>query len=514
MKKLTFILIIVCAYVQIAFAQVILPQQEINREIEKYAETILADWKIPGMSVAITKDNQVVFAKGFGVKDMNKSDKADENTLYQIGSVSKSFTAAVMASLVDEGLISWEDTVKNFLPDFQMYDKWVEQNLLVKDMMTHKTGLRGQVGTYIPNLGYSRDDIYKMLPLIKPAHSFRNVYAYNNITFIIASKLIEKLTGKSWEENVFERIFNPLGMTSSTLNGEGFIKATQDGLATTPHSFWFEKDSINLWPLYGEEQAPHWLTVIGPAGSVVSSAADMSKWAMFHLNKGKVGDEQIISEKNMNFLHRGITITSQDSSRTTLYGHCWFVEQNSKYRLYFHTGTTWGSTALCFFLPELNLGGIILVNSEAPADPRYSLMRRVIDLYYGFPERDYNAEYLAKFYENSRKSEEKESQKEKPEVLPAPPFKALSGHYTKDELFGDATIELKGKELYITIGKYGWKHKMKHDNGNKFSFESDGHTFPITFVLNEKGDQAISFEVDFNYDENFGPWVRSDKKRK
>ncbi len=139
-----------------------------------------------------------------------------------------------MASLVDEGLVKWDDTVKNILPDLRLYDKWVENNLQVKDIMTHRMGLRGQMGTYIPNMGYSRDDVYKMMELMKPKYSFRGSYEYNNITFIIAEKIIEKLTGKSWEENVNERIFKRLGMSNSTLNKEGFLAA---GDVAVPHEF-------------------------------------------------------------------------------------------------------------------------------------------------------------------------------------------------------------------------------------------------------------------------------------
>jgi len=220
----------------------------------------------------------------------------------------------------------------------------------------------------------------------------------------------------------------------------------------------------------------------------------------------------VISKKNMDYLHTGITITSQDSARITLYGHCWFVEQNSKYRLYFHTGTTWGQTALCFFMPELNLGGMILVNSEASASPRYAIMRRLIDMFKGFPEKDYNAEYLADFYKSSRESAEKSQNREKAEQKSAPEYKSIIGKYEKDELFGNAEVTLESGDLYITIGKYGWKHKMSHKNGNTFTFWSDGHEFPITFEMDEKGDKAISFEVDFNYDENFGPWTRAEKR--
>ncbi len=615
---------------------------QILRQIEDYALKVKSDWSIPGMAMSIVKDGKLIYAKGFGVKDLGKPSNmpeniVDQNTVFQIGSVSKSFTAAVMATLVDEGKIKWEDTVKNILPDFRMYDKWVEQNLQVKDIMTHHTGIRGQMGTYIPNMGYGREDVYKMMKLMKPTYSFRGSYEYNNITFIIAQRIIEKLTGKSWEDNVRERIFAQVGMSSSSVNEDGFKssadvavphesyyqmkKAYADELSKdivkvgdkfvlkskvldslTLHSKTFlpQVDSTAINPIYGEEQALHWLTVIGPAGSVNSTVVDLAKYAQFHLNNGKVPAggftisqtenwisspqfKDVISRKNMNYLHRGQTITSQDSSRTTLYGQCWFIEQNNRYRLYFHTGTTWGFTALVAFVPELNLGMAILVNCEAESSPRYAIMRRIIDLYLQKDKkepasenseicdnkseepgncgvktikmRDYEAEYIGEYAQSGRESavkaaERKASAKEKsknePEVI-TPEFSKLTGVYDKGELFGKAQITLENDTLYITVGPLGWKHKLIHKSGTKFSFRSDGHEFPVTFMYKEKklshkkkiavseadkflqdstakkasepkpsakelkNRKIVGLDIDFGYGENFGVWKKVKK---
>ncbi len=543
------------------------------RQIEDYLLKVKNDWKIPGMAMSIVKDGKLIYAKGFGSKDLIKGDGAvDENTVFQIGSVSKSFTAAVMASLVDEGLVKWDDTVKNILPDLRLYDKWVENNLQVKDIMTHRMGLRGQMGTYIPNMGYSRDDVYKMMELMKPKYSFRGSYEYNNITFIIAEKIIEKLTGKSWEENVNERIFKRLGMSNSTLNKEGFLAA---GDVAVPHEFDYrlkkgisedlrkfaslnpagtikdsltmkkralltDIDSVAVAPLYGEEQALHWLTVIGPAGSVCSSVTDLAKYAQFHLDNGSVDSAgkriQVISRKNMDYIHRGLTITSQDSARTTLYGQCWFVEQNNRYRLWFHTGTTWGFTALVAFVPELKLGMAILVNSEAPSSPRYAIMRRLIDLYLPVKGelRDYNAEYISEWAQSGRESAMSsiagKRAPEKAVKTEADPLEKrvvpemLTGIYDKDPLFGRAIITLENGDLYITAGPQGWKHKLTRKSGLNYTFSSDGHTFPVKFIIKERKKKAEdpekvklskikikALDIDFGYDENFGAWNRVKK---
>ncbi|PKO99059.1 MAG: hypothetical protein CVU13_08000 [Bacteroidetes bacterium HGW-Bacteroidetes-8] len=555
-----------------------------------YAKEVQKLWQIPGMAISIVKDGKMIWSGGLGVKEMcascgdssgktcgdnsgkscgkncgdscgdscgEKSTKqVDANTLFQIGSVSKSFTAAVMASLVDEGKVKWEDTVKNILPDFKMYDKWVESNLQVKDIMTHHSGLQGQLGTYIPNMGYGREDIWNMLPLLKPKYSLRGSYEYNNITFIIASKIIEKLTGKSWEDNVRERIFNPLGMTSSRVVGEEF-KAAQN--VSTPHEFVYKKgralsdttwvDSVAVNPLYGDEQALHWLTVVGPAGSISSTANDMAKYTLFHLNKGFADGKQVISKEQANYLRKGHTITSQDSSRITLYGHCWFIEQNSRYRVIFHTGTTWGFTTLCAYFPEMDLGITILVNSEAPAFPRYAIMRRLIDLYKGFPDKDYNKLYYEEWLASARKGVRAADKKEAEVVKEASPdIKLLTGTYDKGALFGKAVVTLEkssgsdagnaakaqqapnsavdlkspvaqqgsksavdhnsAENLYITVGPMGWKSKLTHKNGNEFTFRMDGNEFKVKFVKDIKSGKFNGLDINFGYTENFGVWSK------
>lgn len=297
-------------------------------------------------------------------------------------------------------------------------------------------------------------------------------------------------------------ILDPLGMYNTSANGEPFAASPY---AAVPHDYGW-RDSIYSAPLLGEEQALHWLTVVGPAGSVNSTVPDMLKYVQFHLNKGTVGEREIITRKGMNYLHRGHTITSQDSSRTTLYAHCWFVEQNSKYRLWFHTGTTWGFTTLVAFVPELNLGMVFLVNSDAPANLRYSLMRRLIDMYRGEETlKDYSAEYLAEWIKSSSESREKAQKREaSAEKKSAPPVAALAGVYDKGELFGKAVVDIEGGDAYITVGPKGWRHKLVHRDGTEFTFRSDGHGFTVKFEL---GDNP-SLDIDFGGGENFGIWKK------
>ena len=492
----------------------VLPQEEIIANIERTIEQVRKDWKIPSIGVSLYKDGQILLSKGYGVKNLETGVPADEHTVYQIGSVSKSFTAAVIASLVDEGLLSWDDRVKSHLPDFEMYDPWVTENIQIKDLTSHRTGLRDDIGTYLGNLGYTRDDIYRMLRLMPPAYTFRGDYQYNNITFIPAAKIIEKVTGKSWEDNVRERIFEPLGMTETTLNGEGFAAALADGSAALPYAFERKGREMDIWPMIGDEQSLWWLTVVGPAGSICSTPTDLIKWAVFHLEDGKVGDRQVISKKQMDFLHRGVTITSQNADKTNLYGHCWFIEQTRKCRLYFHTGTTWGMTTMCCFIPEMDFAMTIQVNSEAPSEARHAILRRAVDLFLGYEDYDYNGDYLAEWYSNAEKKAEADEKAAAERVnLPAPAWSRIQGHYTgRHDVLGDIDVFIENGRLFIKMhNEKAWKRELKHVNGNVFNFRADGWGFDVTFLFDnpdEWGSLSKGLSITVGSGEDFANWDR------
>ena len=382
-----------------------------SARIAAYTGQVMDQWKIPGLSLAVVHGDTLVLSRGFGVKEKGKNDPVSESTLFHIGSMSKAFTAAVTASLVDEGLLSWDDTVRHLLPDFEWYDDSVEAVMQVHDLFTHSTGLVAQAGTYIPNLGYNRDDIYRMFRYIEPVYPFREKFAYNNITFIIAARIIESVTGKSWEDNIRERILVPLGMTSSVPGTDGYKAAGRS--ASTAHYFGYSRGSIYVTPLHGEERALHWVDVIGPAGGISSTAEDMIKWVRFHLDNGSVvrtvrpdtlwrssfptdssayveffpesgadnpgefrlypytDTVQVISRSQMEFLHTGAVNVSENKNSVKDYGYCWYIETNDRYRVIYHTGTTWGFTGVCGFVPELDLG-IALLSSTCICLPTHS----------------------------------------------------------------------------------------------------------------------------------------------
>jgi CubicO group peptidase (beta-lactamase class C family) len=252
-----------------------LAQNKNLKEIDEYATKAGQDWRVPGFAMAIVKDDSVIFAKGFGVRELGKSTPVDAHTLFAIASNSKAFTSAALAILVDEGKIKWDDPVTKYLPWFQLHDPYVTREMMVRDLLCHRSGLATFGGDLIwYNTTYDRNEVVRRIRYLKPASSFRSRYGYQNIMLIAAGLVIEAVTGKSWDDFIKERFFTPLGMTTSNTSITAF-KSTDN--VATPHN---EVD--------GKVNVIHYVNVdnIGAAGSINPCVAEMAQWLRLQLGRG------------------------------------------------------------------------------------------------------------------------------------------------------------------------------------------------------------------------------------
>ena len=194
--------------------------ENVFREFERQVERALRDFQVPGMAVAVVQEDRVVYSKGFGVKETGKREPVDPHTRFQVGSTSKAFTATLVASLVDEGKLGWKDRVVTHLPDFAMADPWVTKEFQVRDLMAQHSGMKPYAGDILAMIGYGRDDIVRSTAHIEPVTSFRSEFSYVNNLWVTAAAVVEAKTGKTWEQNLQERIFDPLGMGESSSAGK------------------------------------------------------------------------------------------------------------------------------------------------------------------------------------------------------------------------------------------------------------------------------------------------------
>src|SRR6185503_16090943 len=334
-------------------------------------------------SVAIVKDDKVVFAKGYGLRELGKTERVDENTLFAIASNSKAFTSAALAMLVDEGKVRWDDPVTKYLPNFQLYDPYVTRELTIRDLLSHRSGL----GTFSGDLlwyesQYSRDEILYRIRFLKPTSSFRSRFGYQNILFLAAGEVVAKVSGKSWDEFVKERFFEPLRMTRTVTLSNDLTKAEN---VATPHNEVNERIRVIR---YGN------VDNIGPAGGIKSSVADMAQWLRLQLGRGTYEAKKFFTSERSREMWTPQTVFSAISEQAekfkpsrhfNLYGLGWILSDYHGRLMVSHGGGLDGMTSQVAMLPEERLGVVVLTNSETPLSS--IIANKVIDEFLGVPER-------------------------------------------------------------------------------------------------------------------------------
>lgn len=371
MKKLLLITLFFLIPVQI-FAQIKL----MGKNIDDYITESMVRWKIPGMSVAVIENGKVTYLKGYGVKELGKQEKVDENTLFAVASNSKAFTGLSIAILESEGKLKLDDKVSAYIPDIKLYDDISTQLLTIKDVLTHRVGTGTFHGDFITwGTNYSDLVLIEKLRYIKPVFGFRSGYGYFNTGYTIAAEVLKRITGKNWAEYVQENILNPLEM-NRTLTSVSQLKNT-DNIAT-PHTFDYD---YNMVPI-------KWRNVdnLAAAAGLISSANDMAKWVSMQINMGMFNDKEIFSKKlilNTHIPYNIIPSPSHGTERITnrhfnTYGLGWGIA-DYKGELYIeHSGGYDGMLSRTAFLPDKKFGLVILTNNDQN-DAITTLMYQLFD---------------------------------------------------------------------------------------------------------------------------------------
>jgi CubicO group peptidase (beta-lactamase class C family) len=460
--------------------------KKILTNFENYAQQAQKDWQVPGMAIAIVAHDKVVFAKGFGVKKVGGHAKVDTHTIFQIGSTSKAFTATLVGLLVDEHKFAWHDRVVDLFPQFQMYDPWVTRQFQVADLMAQHSGLPPYAGDSQAFLGFDRAHIIHSLRYLKPVSSFRSQFAYQNGLFLVAAALVEKYTGKSWEDNLQTRIFKPLGMTSTTTGLQAFQQARD---VTCLHIKNHGKVEVlpAAWPYH------HWVYTYGPAGGINSNVLDMAKWLRLQLDHGKFNGQQLISRANLDFIQTPKTIIGTTPGKLVYYCEGWIYQPFRPHPLVWHNGGTTANKTMVAFMPGTGVGIVVLSNliTKLPE----ALAYKFFDLYFHNPTRDWSKDLMKKM----QKAEAKDKPPRRP-AHPAPPLALASyaGTYT-NPVYGRITITPEKHQLYMFLGVP--QHKLllqPFDRDNfTFAFPSATDTDLATFRIGEHN-RAQSLKLDWD----------------
>lgn len=355
------------------------------KKLDTYFEKSQKEWGVPGMSIGIVKEGKLVFSKGYGTLEEGKSLTPNGQSLYAIASNSKAFTSALIGILVQEGKLNWDDKVRKHLPYFSLYDEYVSEQTTIRDILSHRVGLgtfSGDIMWY--NADFSAEQIIKNAKYLKQDYGFRAGYGYSNVMFITAGEIIEKVTGKSWYENVNERILKPLGMNRTIVNIDEVQKL---GNAASPHAL-INKSINKPIPYTSWEE-------IASTGGLISSVEDLSKWVIFNLNNGINGNDTILKPATRNAvwtMHNSFQVSRVKESETGTtfqgYGLGWFLGNYFGNLRVNHTGGYDGMITSINMLPEHKLGVIVLTNGlKAPIG---SIPKYVFDAYLGRTEKDWS----------------------------------------------------------------------------------------------------------------------------
>jgi len=422
-------------------------------EFEQYAVKSMQDWKVPGMTMAIVKDNKIVYSKGFGVKKIGGNESVSPETLFQIGSISKSFTAVLGGILVDQNQIKWKDQVVDYYPQFLMNDPVVTREYMIQDLFAQNSGLPAHVGDTQAILGYSADQILASLKYYKADSSFRSQFAYQNIFFVVADQLMESTTHKKWPALLTEHVFQPLEMKNSSTSSAAFNAASD---VAALHQIKNNKVVALSKGYEGEE----FIYTMGPAGGINSTTEDMAHYLLMLLNEGKYKDQQVISRENLQYLWAPKTIVQEMGGRWSFYGLGWIYTQYNPSPIVWHNGATLGHKAMIAFIPSEKIGIVILSNLHGTLLPD-ALAMEFFDRYMSNPEQDWSAKMLQST-QRSHKNILAEAETEKTTVTKRKkniraaesgylPLKNYAGRY-HNPVYGDVEIKADADNLYMIIG--------------------------------------------------------------
>lgn len=486
MKKTCRALFLLLIFVYAAGAQTL---EERLAEIDAYAQKVMTDWKQPGMAIAIVKDDKVVFAKGYGTRQIGKNEPINADTVFAIASNTKAFTVAALAILVDEKKIAWNDKVSKYLPDFKMYDPWVTSELTIRDLVTHRVGLdtfSGDLLWYETN--FSPGEILQRVRYLKPVSSFRTQFGYQNLMFIAAGRVIEKVSGKPWCSFVTERILSPLGMSRTTCS----IKTLPDN-AAMPHN-----------ESGGTLRMLHRGNVDGgdSAAALNSSVNDLAKWMRLQLGKGSFEGKRIFSEAQAWGMHQ--PHLAQQISENAFRGNPtrhfsgvasgWFVYDYQGRKVINHSGGLDGMLSYTHLIPEENLGFVVLTNSEYA--PFTIMPNKIRDVFLNAPKRDWNTEALEQVKRNKAAADEEVKKSDAARVANTKPSLAQSayiGTYS-DDLYGAITISEENGRLVMRFSRSpNFVADLDHWHYDTFQIKwrpSVAYNFPrgfVTFTIDKNG---------------------------
>lgn len=463
--------------------------------LDAYVNAGLKLWDVPGLSLAIVRNDSVIYAKGYGRLDVRKPDLVNANTIFAVGSTSKAFTTGALSMLVDAKKLSWDDPVTRSLPWFQMHDPYVTSQLTVRDLITHRSGLaRGDALWSV--FDYGRDEIARRVRFLAPTWSFRSTFGYQNLMYVTAGQVVEHLSGKTWDDFLRERILAPLGMSSTSTSIESFQGQSD---VASPHM----RVSDTLLPVAWQNADD-----VGAAGSLNSNAVDMAQWVRLHINRGTFEGKRLISAAQivemqtpqMTVRLEGPWLARSPDAHLLAYGLGWFVQDHRGRKLVQHSGNVNAMSAVVGFLPEENFGVVVLTNAAGTLLPN-ALMYRILDLHLKTPAKDYSGEMRARALADAartRSSSQNQSPVRVTGTRPTLRMEKYAGVYA-DSLYGRFQVRESNGRLLLAFGTRP-ETELEHWHADSFRAQWSAlgiRPHFVTFAVDHRGTvQSLTIDAE------------------
>jgi CubicO group peptidase (beta-lactamase class C family) len=478
-----------------------------SAEIDALVNRTLKTFDVPGIAVAVIKDGKVVHSKGYGVRSLATGAPVTADTRFGIASNSKAFTAAALGLLMEEGKLTWDSKVTDFIPEFKMYDPYVTAEFTVRDLLTHRSGLglgAGDLMFWPDENNFTKGDIIHNLRFLKPVSSFRTKYDYDNLLYIVAGEIVARASGKAWEDFIEERFFTPLGIQHSAAS---FHRLKDKENVIDPHFY-----------VDGKLQVIRrdWSENANAAGGIYSSVNDMSKWVLALLDGGKIGDKVLLRPETLREVWTPQTLLRTGNpgpynTQFSAYGLGWVINDVKGHKQLSHTGGLAGIVTQTVLIPDLKLGILVYTNQQSGA--AFSAISNTIkDSYLGFKGQedwvDFYQKRVAAAGDNAREILDKVQAEI--DQKRTPPAIAIEGIYM-DSWLGEAVIDKRGNQYWFTSKRsqrltgplYYYKGNTYVVRWTDRSMDADAF---LVFQLDTEGNasgirlNAISPLTDFSFD--------------
>jgi CubicO group peptidase (beta-lactamase class C family) len=478
---------------------------------DEFVAEVMKEAKVPGLAVAVVHDGQVILSKGYGQRNVAEQLPVTSQTLFAIGSITKSFTAAGLGMLVDEGQLDWDQPVRKWLADFQVKDPIASEHMTPRDLVTHRSGLpRHDLIWY--GSPFSRRELYGRLRYLEPSKEFRSTFQYNNLMFMTAGVLIEQVSGTTWENFLRQRILEPLSMTRSNFSVADSQKADDYALPYDASG-----DEVKLVPFRN-------IDAMGPAGSINSSVDEMIRYVQFHLAKGKVGDAQRLSVASAEAMQTPQMVTAGSPPFEELghssYGLGLMISTYRGHKMVEHGGGIDGFISKLSFMPTKKIGVIVLTNLSGGPSPVSTITFNLFDRLLALEPIDWagrTRDQAAKAKQAAEEAKKSKSAGRKEGTSPSHAMTDYAGIY-EHPAYGRVQVDLEGtSELKITAK--GITAPLKHVHYDIFEL-GDVPGVPLgglrlTFAYDKQGDiDRIAAPLEASVDDIVFKRVADDTMRK